>query len=389
MYESETFEVILRRTLQRVSAKFDKREGSMIYDPVAACSVEFQNNYISIDVILNELFPDTASREYLIKHCADKGLIPKPASYATVTGRFTPATVEIPIGSRYSHEDLNYTVTEKIEDGLYYLQCETIGSEPNGVTGQLIPIDYVNGLQTAEIIEVTFIGEDEEETEALRARYMKSTDSEQYGGNEIDYETRIKSISRVGQVKLYRGAEWNGGGTVKAVITDSDNCVPSPELVDTVQKIIDPELPVFDGNVITGTPYTQLAGLPYTLEDDGTQYSIGSGDGKGIAPIGHFVTIVGAYKTPINITCTLNYKSGFSWANVKTNVETAIDNYFATLNAKWEDLDKIRVRIAYLESYILDVEGVVDVQNTTINGKAENLALDKDALAIRGTINEN
>lgn len=355
MYETETFEVILRRCLARVAAKYDKREGSMIYDPLAATSVEFQNNYISIDVILNELFPDTASREYLIKHCAERGLIPKPASYATVTGKFTPENLEIPIGSRYSHEDFNYTVTEKISDGLYYLQCETIGSEPNGVTGQLIPIDYIAGLQTAEIIEVTFIGEDGEETEALRARYMGSTTAEQFGGNEMDYKTKIKSISRVGQVKLYRAAEWNGGCTVKAVITDSDNHVPTEKLVNDVQTIIDPE-----GN---------------------------QGEGDGVAPIGHFVTIVGANKTIIDIACTLVYKAGFSWANVKANVETAVDKYLASLNADWEDTDKIRVRISHIETHILGVTGILDVQNTTINGKEENLAVDKDSLVSRGTIN--
>lgn len=357
MFETETFEVILRRMLTYVANKYDKREGSFVYDNTAPTAVEAQNIYISLDVLLNELFPDTASRAYLIKHCLMRNIVPKEASPATVTGQFTPDNLEIPIGTRFSHDDFNYTVIEKISDGLYYLQCETLGSEPNGVTGQLIPIDYIAGLQTAEIIEVTFIGEDEEETEALRARYMASTVAERFGGNEMDYKATIKSISRVGQVKLYRAAEWNGGGTVKAVITDSDNQVPSSQLVDDVQTIIDPE-----GN---------------------------NGAGDGTAPIGHFVTIVGANKTTVDITCTLSYKSGFTWETVRDNVVAAVDKYLASLNAGWEETEKmgIRVRISHVENAILNVTGILDIQDTMLNGKEENLAVDKDSLIYRGTIN--
>lgn len=390
MYETETFEVILRRMLGRVAAKFDKREGSFIYDALAPTAVEHQNIYIALETVLSEVFPDTASREYLIKHCADRGLIPKPASYAIVTGQFTPANLEIPIGTRFSHEDYNYTVTQKISDGRYYMQCETIGSKPNIVTaGQLIPIDYVPGLQTAEIVGVAIVGEDEEETETLRSRYMSSINSESFGGNRISYKQEILAMKGVGDVKEYSGAEWNGGGTVKCVIVDSSYGVPTDDLVSQVQKDIDPELPVFDGTVIEGTPYTALAGMQYGLEDDGTQYRIGSGEGKGFAPVGHFVTVVGANKTVVDITTSLVYKSGYSWNNVKTDVETVIDEYFKTLNSDWADLDNIRVRIAQIESRILDVTGVVDVQHTTINGKTENLTVDKDSIVVRGTVNEN
>ena len=354
MYNTETFEVILRRMLARVAAKFDKREGSIIYDALAPASVEFQNLYIALENVLSEVFADTASREYLIKHCAERGLSPKEASRAIVRGRFTPATVDV-LGKRFSHEDFNYTVTEKIADGLYYLTCETYGSEPNSVTGQLIPIDYVPGLQTAEIINIAIVGEDVEDTETLRARYFASLKSEAFGGNKIDYEQKIMSISGVGGVKVYSGAEWNGGGTVKCVIIDSDHGVPTEELVDKVQTVIDPET--------------------------------NSGEGKGMAPIGHFVTIVAAYNTVINIDTVLTYKSGYSWDSVKHNVFTAVDEYLASLNALWSTSDAVRVRIAQIESRILNVPGVLDIRDTMINGKEENLEVDKDSLVSRGKIN--
>lgn len=362
MYENETFETVLRRLLAQIATKYDKREGSMIYDPLAASSVEFQNMYISIDAVLNEVFPDTASREYLIKHCASRGLLPKKASAAIVQGVFTPDTVGIPIGSRFSHDDYNYTVIERVDYGVYKLQCETVGSEPNGVTGQLIPIDYVPGLQTAEITEVLIPGDDDEDTETLRARWRASINSEAFGGNKIDYENKIMSIPGVGGVKIYSGSEWNGGGTVKCVIIDSDHDVPTEELVDNVQTTIDPET--------------------------------NQGEGNGVAPIGHFVTIMGANNTVVNITTSLVYETGFSWDSVKASVTAVIDSYFEKLNANWAARDKnfnyygIVVRINQIENQIFTIPGVLDVFDTKINGKAENLSIDKDSIVTRGTINE-
>lgn len=355
LYDSQTQNLILERMLSRVSSKYDKREGSIIYDATAPASVEFQNFYIALDGVLSEVFADTASREYLIKRCAERGITPKPASYAVVKGSFTPTTLEIPLGTRFSHEDYNYTVIKKLDDGIYNLQCETIGSEANGVSGKLIPIDFVQGLSTAEIIEVSILGEDEEDTENLRARYFGSLQAESFGGNKIDYRNKILSISGVGGVKIYSGAEWNGGGTVKAVIIDSDKGVPTFELVNEVQTKIDPET--------------------------------NSGEGVGIAPVGHFVTVVGAYDTVINIECDLTYGDGQSWSTLKTKIEEAVDTYFTSLNANWQNTNRITVILARLESYILQVDGVIDIQNTKLNGKDENLVVDKDSLVSRGTIN--
>ena len=355
MYSSEKQEIILQRMLARVNSKFDKREGSIIYDATAPASVELQNFYISLMNVLNEVFVDTASRDYLIKHCLERGIEPKQATYAIGKGVFTPTDVEIEIGARFTLYDYNYTVIKKMEDGVYQLQCETVGSEVNGLTGQLIPIDYIENLKTAELVEVLILGDDEEDTESLRARYFESLTSEDFGGNKIDYKNKVLSIQGVGGVKVYNSAQWNGGGTVKLVIVDSDNGVPTFELVNQVQTIIDPET--------------------------------NQGEGVGIAPIGHFVTVVGAFDTTVNIECKLTFAEGKTWALLKTNIETAVDEYFSKLNETWQDLTQITVIIARLESYILNVGGVVDIQNTKLNGKAENLMLDKDSIVLRGTIN--
>ena len=345
-----TYEEILQRMLDRVPNNIDKREGSIIFNALAPAAVELTQMYIEVQRILNEGFADTASRPYLIKRAAERGITPEPATAAVVKGEFN---IDVPIGSRFSLDDLNYVVVEKISKGVFKLQCETIGSKPNSYLGTLIPIDYIDGLTNAEVTEILIPGEDEEETEVFRERYFQSFDPQSYGGNIADYKQKTKSIPGVGSVKVY--PVWNGGGTVKLVIIDSEYQKPSSELVDQVQTLIDPVQ--------------------------------NQGQGLGIAPIGHVVTVEGVKERVVNISTNITYQQGWQWEDIKPYIEEAIDEYFLELIKEWEDVDII-IRISQIETRILGIEGVIDVGNTEINGIAENLVLESDEIPVRGEIIE-
>lgn len=359
MCENITFEKLMERAVARIeeqNSNIDTREGSIVYNALAPAIYEIMGMYIEIDRIMNETFADTASREYLIKRAAERGIIPQPATKAILKGGFTPSALEIPIGSRFSLEKLNYTVIEKIGDGQYQLECETAGEEGNLHFGQLIPINYIDKLETAELVELLIPGEDEEDTESIRKRYYQSLEAESYGGNKIDYKIKVGLIKGVGGVKVYSGHEWNGGGTVKIVITDSDFEKPTDTLVKSVQKEVDP----------VATP----------------------GEGIGIAPIGHIVTVVGVNEVEIDISTQIIYQPGYYFEAVKTDLEKAVDEYLQGLNSVWEDESNIIVRISQLETRILGVKGVLDVMNTTINGVSENYTVHKDSIVKRGELTD-
>ena len=97
MFEEYTFEVILNAMLARVPDTIDKRQGSIIYNALAPAAVELQNMYINLDVILNETFADTASREYLIKRAEERGITPYPATHCIVKAEITPSSLELSI----------------------------------------------------------------------------------------------------------------------------------------------------------------------------------------------------------------------------------------------------------------------------------------------------
>lgn len=138
---------------------------------------------------------------------------------------------------------------------------------------------------------------------------------------------------------------------------------PEPDFVDEVQTLIDP---------------TQNQGM-----------------GIGIAPIGHTVTVVGATNSAIAIGLNVTFDAG-TFDDYKTTIEKVIDDYFTELNSKWQSTQRVSaeafenngiiVRISQIESRILDIEGVTDIQHTSLNGQEENLTLGVDELAVRGQL---
>lgn len=351
MYESMTYDFILNSMLERVSDELDKREGSIIYDALAPAAAELAQMYINLDLVLQETFGDTASREYLILRAAERGIAPYEATYALGKGQFNMA---VAIGSRFSIDSYNYAVTELISDvgHTYKMLCETRGNDPNYYTGTMTPVEYISGLTTAKLVEILVPGEDAEDTEKLRERYLNSFDNQAFGGNREDYIQKATEIQGVGGCKVYRA--WNGGGTVKLVIINSNYGVPTAELVTKVQTSIDP--------------------------------TVNAGEGVGIAPIDHVVTVFAAGKETIRVATTITYAAGWDFSEAETYINDVLDDYFMELNKSWQESDNIIVRISQIESRLLELEGVIDIYDTTINESASNYVVSTDAIIVRGTV---
>ena len=141
MYEDQTYENILDRSLARVASDVDKREGSVIMNAIAPVSAEHADVYIQLGNIVNNGYADTAVREFLILRCKERGIIPYEATKATLKGKFN---MEIPIGSRFNLNELNYVATAFMEsaDGYFYYQmeCETEGTNVTSFLESLAPL---------------------------------------------------------------------------------------------------------------------------------------------------------------------------------------------------------------------------------------------------------
>lgn len=360
MYENQTVDIILKRMLENVPSDVDKREGSIVFDSTKPAAIEIMLLYMALSYFLKNTFGDTADREPLIERALERGLKPKEATKAKVKAIFTPTSVEIPIGSIFSYDELNYEVTQKIEAGVYFMVCETAGTIGNKSAGKIIPNDYIKGLETAELSEVTVPGEDDEDTEVFRARYLASFDSQAYGGNISDYKEKVNAIRGVGGCKVY--PVWAGGGTVKVVFMTSEFKPPTAEFVAEVQTALDPVK--------------------------------NHAEGIGIAPIGHTVTVEGAVNSAVAIELHISVDTSID--DYKEQVQKVIDEYFLELNRGWastkiDTLEKqvdtgLTIRTSQIESRILSIDGVTDISHTKLNGLEENLVLGVTELAVRGEI---
>lgn len=347
-----TFDYIMNRMLESVPDTVDKREGSIIYDALAPAAAELAKTYMELDVVMDETFVDTASLQYLMLRCKERGVAIQGETAAVIEGVFTPSSVELTAGLRFNCDEVNYTITEKISAGHYKLEAETLGTVGNKYTGLLLPIQTVNGLETAQIAAVLIPAEDGDTTDTLREKYYASIDGEAFGGNVADYREKVNAITGVGGVKVY--PVWNGGGTVKLTVIASDYTAPSSELISKVQTAIDPEQ--------------------------------NHGEGMGLAPIGHTVTVTGAKYADLTITANVTFAAGWNWENGKSQLVSAANAYLDELCKAWADSETTVVRISQIETHLLTADCVVDVDGTTVNGDTKNIELAADEIPRLSTI---
>lgn len=362
IFDENTFENVLERNLDRISDEFDKREGSVIYDAIAPMAIEISLLYSYLDFLFKNAFGDTANRYWLIERAKERGIEPYNATKAVIIGRFD---AKLNIGDRFFIDDIYYTVSklQKEEKGMFFYEliCNEKGRVGNLKGGKLTPTRTIRNLNLAEIYKLAILGEDEEGTEDFRQRYFETIKSIAYGGNIDDYRKKVKDIDGVGLVKVI--PVWNGGGTVKLIITDPEFKEPTSELISKVQEIIDP--------------------IPFHQK------------GVGIAPIGHYVTVVGAKLKKINITCEILKSRDSNLEEIKREVKSNIEEYFKGQREKWGTYEKVDsiiyvendIRLAKITSIVLNVADVIDYKTIKFTDTDKKIfELSEDELPVLGDV---
>lgn len=362
MFEKMTYEYLLKRALSNVPTDVDKRQGSIIYDVIAPCCAELAQLYISLDIMLDNSFADTATREYLIRRAKEVGIEPHLATNAELKleAVYTGTDEYIKPGDRFSADDISYIALdniicdEEVMDvypfdngitsenvvkgqpipGCWRVMCETEGTQGNRILGSVLPINTIKDLAKATITEVIVPGEDEETTEDFRKRYFEKVNAEAFGGNRASYKQLLGELDGVGMVKLARTP--NAGGTVGVIITASDNNVPSSELVAQVKDNLDP---------------VEYEGL-----------------GEGTAPVGHVVEVSGATAVRLNISVKWQLTVSANITEVLNSAANIVKSYITEINSKWEDTDGLTLNAYQLMTRISDIVEIVDITELTING---------------------
>lgn len=355
--ENYSFEYLMENALNRVPDSLDKREGSIIYDAIAPACYALAEMYMQLKSVIDNTFVTSTYGEFLDARVVEQGLTRYEAIKARKKGTFTflPNTLEsVPIGSRFSaiNEDLIYQVIEAytdesgvVEKGSYVLECETAGTIGNGYAGQILPVTYLQNIATAELSTLLKPGDDIETDDNLRARFIEKVNSRAFGGNVAQYREEARAYGGIGAVQIY--PTWNGGGTVKMSILDSEYNIATTDFIKQVQEAFDPS---------------------------------SKANGLGIAPIGHKVTVVTPTEVLINVNAEMTLRPTTDISILKPLVEEAITKYLLEVRQEWDkgnDLNEYTstVYISQIMVRILQLPGVLNVTNCTINGQSNDITL--------------
>ena len=348
MSKEISFEKNMSRMLDTISDDFDKRETSIIYQAVAMVVPELMLLQSDIELMEEEAFPDSCNYNSLVRFSGLRNIHPRQATRGVVIAEFSK---DIEIGARFNCEERNYEVLEKINTNKYKLIAEETGHIES--IGDLTPINDMPDLRTAKITSVYLDGREEESLESLRKRYMESLDYQAFGGNRADYIEKVTSVDGVGACKVFRRPKATSSevGKITIVIVDTTYKNASSELIKNVASILTP------------------------TED---------GEGAGLAPIGHKITVVGAEKQTVNIKTRITVERDID--NITRDLTKAIEEYLHELRTGFGSDEATVVRISAIENKILGIKGVIDVSNTTINGVEKNLTIEDKSIPVIGEV---
>lgn len=351
------FEYLKKRALEQVPDIIDKRQGSIIYDTIAPGSYNQAELFMELGYAYLNTSPHTAIGEYLDNIVITKGITRHDATKAVKKAIFEFDGIDkpIPIGARFSSiDDLDviYKVISIFSDNSsneYLLECETEGTVGNSYTGDLLPITHINNLSRTEMTSLITPARDIESDEDLRNRYFQAFEEEPFGGNIADYRLKVGEIEGIGAIQIY--PVWNGGGTVKCSVVDTEYNPVSSEFLKIISDTIDPE------------------------NSEGQK-----GTGLGKAPIGHIVTIDTPREVILNVSTTLELDNGYTLDIVRPKILSEINKYILDTKRTWGVADelnnhKLNIYISRITSSILNVEGVSNVTNVQINDSTNDIRL--------------
>ena len=327
--------------LGRVSDSLDKREGSVIYDALAPCAAALKNVYTAMEDILLESYIGTATGDYLDRLASEFGIVRISASAAVVKGQFN---TDVALGKRFNGDEYNYVVTEGLGDHAYKMTCETAGSAGNGYTGIITPIEYISGLQSAQITEILIPGSDEETDEELRQRVILEVSDSGRDGNTAQYYKWANEYTGIGNVKVY--PRWNGPNTVKVSILNAQNGKASNSLISGFSDYMDPG-------------------------------SEGKGNGK--APVGAVVTVTTAEEVPVRVYFNYTLNSGYS---AIYGLVEELQKYFADISYKTETLSFYGTAAKILEN-----ASIASIRNLKLNGSASDVSLSGEKIPVLSHLN--
>jgi len=413
-------------------AFIDTTPGGFYFDVTQAIALEMERLWdMAATEFVAASFVAFSWGDYLDEHGETITVARKAAVKSTgeITFTGTNGTI-VAVGTEVSTEQtdpeiepVSFVTTESgtVSGGTLTLNVEAseAGSAGNVATGAvpllLTPVTGISAVANAASITG---GSDIESDEQYRDRLILEYSAAQGSGSLADYERWSLAFPGVGNVRV--APLWNGGGTVRVVVTDIENDPVSTVVRDGLQVVLDPysasttttgshTLPVGTINVVSTTgfspsgkvyvgtnlvTYTGVTSTTFTGCTGGSgSVTAGTdvvqhGQGKGLAPVGAIVTVQTPTTLAVTVSAAVSHADGYSLDGAggtiatRTNIENALSEYIDNLPPGGENPPGSEspagsgyVLLNKTESRFFRVPGVYDVSSVQLNAAAANLAV--------------
>ena len=341
MFKILNSDEILKELQNQCTSPFSKFEGTFEYDVFSSNTIEFMKTYVELGELYKVAFGDTAYGDFLTRKAADSGVIRKESTkavgFVTVKGNG-----ELPKGSQFATQTgvLFETLEAVTVDTQATVKVEAVipGSIGN-VTAQAISVIPMSipGMLSVSNVEPMQDGFEAETDEELRTRYLNHVRNPGTSGNVNHYYEWAMSVAGVGGAKVI--PTWNGPGTVKVIVVDTEYKAASKDIVAKVQSYVDK-----------------------------------------VRPMGAVVTVKTVEPTTINLS--IHPEGAFS----KDVFKELVKAYFIALEQQViKGNQTVKLSVAKIGSLALDA-GAIDYTRLLVNGRTESITLGVDQLAVLGEV---
>lgn len=351
---------IKERVVDSIPNDWRKEPGDFMHDAVAAAPLEIKQLQISQDFTLQNAFTLFASGQYLDYKVEEANLYRTPAAGAVGTLQVKAAAgVVIPAGLTASTvilDDDGNPITAKVDEEVTFSEAGTldvaITTEGEGVDKNVpagsswVFQPAIAGVETISQDNALTGGRDLEDDETLRDRWKEKKQKPVRSGNKQNYASWALEVTGVGAAKVI--PLWNGRGTVKVIIIDTEKKPATSTLVTDVQTYIDPNQ---------------------------------DGQGDGQAPIGAIVTVESAAQLLIDVAATLTLTAGSTLTEATDAFNKDLDDYLSSLTF----VDGAEVTYTKVGALLSTNDHVADYSELTINNGTTNVALAQNEIPVRGT----
>lgn len=332
-----------------------KIEGSYNYDIAAAGAISIEELYNYMQWWGNQTFITTATEdEFVDLHAQVFGIFrrnnTKASGGATITGKIG---MEIPKGTivlsrtgvKYETITIGY-VSSKGETDVR-IQALEGGIGGNCGIGDIVGFELAN----ADIYSITNKeaitgGFDIETNESVVERCKEKILQPAHSGNVNDYIQWAHEVEGVGKVDVI--PVWNGGGTVKVIISNYDYEPVTPELVQAVKEHIESD---------TGRP------------------------------VGADVTVVSYEKFDLDVSCTLRIAQGYKIKDIEDKIKADIRKGIVDESVAYPTREKTTfVSYGKIGSLILNIDGVLDYTELKLNDNEGSIEVEREKIVVLNTV---